>query len=356
MSVNGIIVPSNRSSLTQSEADNKYLKLTGGTLSGLLTINKTNAVDGSTSTLFTLKSNKFPNSTRYSIDDKGMIKLVNPIEGNPYLYFNPTLKLFRLANYDSNGDLTGGISLDYGVGPNSTITCGDTSKKAATLNATKLALSDADLGETTYYSKDELHFPTGVELNTYGTLNLSTVGQNNGIVKGLANPTQNDYAANKSYVDTKATKYSYTHTIPASAWQKQTDGSYKCTRTISGIAETDTPYINLEYQTTTTADQTNEKTEYSKIGRAVTATNSITFTCFSSAPTIALTLNIQGTRGTNSTSGSGTLAIADGGTGATTATEARTNLGAAPAYSYGTTDLIAGTSPLAAGTLYFVYE
>lgn len=301
MSVNGIIVPSNRSSLTQSEADNKYLKLTGGTLSGLLAINKTNAVDGSTSTLFTLKSNKFPNSTRYSIDDKGILKLVNPVESNPYLYFNPsTNHLYMRKDADSSS----GINMDYNT--------------------------------TT---------PT-IEF-------LSSTG---GKITNLATPTQDDYAANKSYVDTKATKYNYTHTIPVSAWRKQTDGSYKCTRTISGIAETDTPYINLEYQTTTTADQTNEKMEYSKIGRAVTATNSITFTCFSSAPTIALTLNIQGTRGANSTSGSGTLAIVDGGTGATTATEARINLGAAPAYSYGTTDLVAGSSPLAAGTLYFVYE
>ena len=321
MSVNGIIVPSNRSSLTQSEADNKYLKLTGGTLSGLLTINKTNAVDGSTSTLFTLKSNKFPNSTRYSIDDKGIIKLVNPVENNPYLYFNPsTNHLYMRKDADSSS----GIDMDY--------------------NTTTPA--------------------------------IEFLGSTGGKITNLATPTQDDYAANKSYVDTKATKYNYTHTIPVFAWQKQTDGSYKCTRTISGITETDTPYINLEYQTATIADQINEKTEYSKIGRAVTATNSITFTCFSSAPTIALTLNIQGTRGANSTGGSGTLAIADGGsgtlaiadggtgalaiadggTGATTATDARTNLGAAPAYSYGTTDLVAGTSPLAAGTLYFVYE
>ena len=301
MSVNGIIVPSNRSSLTQSEADNKYLKLTGGTLSGLLAINKTNAVDGSASTLFTLKSNKFPNSTRYLIDDKGIIKLVNSVENNPYLYFNPsTNHLYMRKDADSSS----GIDMDY--------------------NTT--------------------------------TPTIEFLGSTGGKITNLATPTQDDYAANKSYVDTKATKYNYTHTIPVSAWQKQTDGSYKCTRTISGIVETDTPYINLEYQTATTADQTNEKTEYSKIGRAVTATNSITFTCFSSAPTIALTLNIQGTRGANSTGGSGTLAIADGGTGATTATEARTNLGAAPAYSYGTTDLVAGTSSLAAGTLYFVYE
>lgn len=183
----------------------------------------------------------------------------------------------------------------------------------------------------------------------------SLSGNTDVLVGGIATPVKDTDAANKSYTDTKATKYNYTHTIPVSAWTNQTDGSYKCTRTISGITATDTPYINLEYQTTTIADQTNEKTEYSKIGRAVTAANSITFTCFNSAPTIALTLNIQGTRGANST-GTNTVAIAGGGTGATTATEARTNLGAAPAYSYGTDDLVAGTSTLAAGTLYFVYE
>lgn len=68
--------------------------------------------------------------------------------------------------------------------------------------------------------------------------------------------------------------------------------------------------------------------------------------------------------------GSPVLSIAKGGTGATTADQARTNLGAAsaehthtpeaigaaPAYTYGTTDLTAGSSPLATGTLYFVYE
>lgn len=185
----------------------------------------------------------------------------------------------------------------------------------------------------------------------------SLSGNTDVLVGGIATPVKDTDAANKSYTDTKATKYNYTHTIPVSAWTNQTDGSYKCTRTISGITATDTPYINLEYQTTTIADQTNEKTEYSKIGRAVTAANSITFTCFNSAPTIALTLNIQGTRGANSTNTeSNIITIASGGTGATTATEARTNLGAAPAYSYGTTDLVAGTSSLAAGTLYFVYE
>lgn len=37
-------------------------------------------------------------------------------------------------------------------------------------------------------------------------------------------------------------------------------------------------------------------------------------------------------------------------------TQARTNISAAPAYTYGTEDLEAGVSPLPKGTLYFVYE
>lgn len=52
----------------------------------------------------------------------------------------------------------------------------------------------------------------------------------------------------------------------------------------------------------------------------------------------------------------GTLPIAKGGTGATTAAAARTALGCAPAYTYSTTDLTAGSSKLTTGTLYIVYE
>ena len=52
----------------------------------------------------------------------------------------------------------------------------------------------------------------------------------------------------------------------------------------------------------------------------------------------------------------GTVAIENGGTGATTAKDARTNLHAAPMYIYSTVDLTAGTSELATGHIYLCYE
>lgn len=47
-----------------------------------------------------------------------------------------------------------------------------------------------------------------------------------------------------------------------------------------------------------------------------------------------------------------TIPISDGGTGATTASEALTNLG----ITSGTEDLVAGTSELTTGAIYLVYE
>ena len=48
--------------------------------------------------------------------------------------------------------------------------------------------------------------------------------------------------------------------------------------------------------------------------------------------------------------------VSEGGTGATTAAEALSNLGAAPIYTYSTEDITAGETALENGKLYLVYE
>lgn len=94
---------------------------------------------------------------------------------------------------------------------------------------------------------------------------------------------------------------------------------------------------------------------------ATTATSANSATKLATARTITANL-ASSTAGSfdgsaNITVGvTGTLPIANGGTGATTAAAARTALGCAPAYIYSTTDLIAGISALTTGTLYIVYE
>lgn len=50
------------------------------------------------------------------------------------------------------------------------------------------------------------------------------------------------------------------------------------------------------------------------------------------------------------------LTASDVGARPSTWTPSAADVGAAPAYTYGTTDLTAGTSELATGTLYFFYE
>lgn len=221
--------------ISQTSADDRYLKLTGGTLSGLLAINKTDAVDNSTSFLSTLKSNKFPNSTRYSIDDKGIIKLVNPAENNPYLYFNPTTNHLYMRK---DADNSSGISMDY--------------------NTT--------------------------------TPNIGFLGVAGGKVTNLATPTNNTDATNKEYVDTKATVHSYTASLSAT-WSG-TAAPFTQSVTASGILASDTPHIVPVYSSDN-ATALQEKEAWNCVSKAVTSAGKITFTCFEEKPEVALSLQIE---------------------------------------------------------------
>lgn len=112
---------------------------------------------------------------------------------------------------------------------------------------------------------------------------------------------------------------------------------------------------------TTTLAWKNDKQIVATINASTYTGNSATATKLATARTITANL-ASSTAGSfdgsaNITVGvTGTLPIANGGTGATTAAAARTALGCAPAYTYSTTDLTAGSSALTTGTLYIVYE
>lgn len=112
---------------------------------------------------------------------------------------------------------------------------------------------------------------------------------------------------------------------------------------------------------TTTLAWKNATQTVATINASTYTGNSATATKLATARTITANL-ASGTAGSfdgsaNVTVGvTGTLPIANGGTGATTAAAARTALGCAPAYTYSTTDLTAGSSALTTGTLYIVYE
>ena len=112
---------------------------------------------------------------------------------------------------------------------------------------------------------------------------------------------------------------------------------------------------------TTTLTWKNATQIVSTINASTYTGNSATATKLATARTITANL-ASSTAGSfdgsaNITVGvTGTLPIANGGTGATTAAAARTALGCAPAYTYSTTDLTAGSSALTTGTLYIVYE
>jgi len=84
-------------------------------------------------------------------------------------------------------------------------------------------------------------------------------------------------------VGTKATTVTYTGTIGAGSWSGS--GPFTKAITVTGILATDNPIIDLDLSGVAFADVTARQTEWGKIYRAVTSTNTITFSA-----TEALTL------------------------------------------------------------------
>lgn len=167
------------------------------------------------------------------------------------------------------------------------------------------------------------------------------------------NPTADLMAATKKYVDDSVTSAGGGDVLAAG------NNSFTGANTFQNLV---TMVGGVVFTSGTTTLAWKNATQIVATINASTYTgNSATATKLATARTITANL-ASSTAGSfdgsaNITVGvTGTLPIANGGTGATTAAAARTALGCAPAYTYSTTDLTAGSSALTTGTLYIVYE
>lgn len=167
------------------------------------------------------------------------------------------------------------------------------------------------------------------------------------------NPTADLMAATKKYVDDSVASAGGGDVLAAG------NNSFTGANTFQNLV---TMVGGVVFTSGTTTLAWKNATQIVAIINASTYTgNSATATKLATARTITANL-ASSTAGSfdgsaNITVGvTGTLPIANGGTGATTAAAARTALGCAPAYTYSTTDLTAGSSALTTGTLYIVYE
>lgn len=73
-------------------------------------------------------------------------------------------------------------------------------------------------------------------------------------------------------------------------------GPYTQNVTINGILSTDNPHIMPNYSTTN-ATAISQKEAWNCISKAITAENTITFTCFEEKPTTAIPILIEVNRG-----------------------------------------------------------
>lgn len=106
-------------------------------------------------------------------------------------------------------------------------------------------------------------------------------------VTGLGAPEADTDATTKGYVDGK--RATYTATL-STTWTGS--GPYTQTVAISGILATDMPHIMPAYSSDN-ATAIAQKEAWSKVSKAEAAADSITFTCFEEKPTAAIPIQIE---------------------------------------------------------------
>ena len=133
---------------------------------------------------------------------------------------------------------------------------------------------------------------------TGGTM-TGAIAMNGQPISGLNDPTENDQAARKKYVDDKASELegyvdrkraAYTATLTAT-WSGSA-APYTQTVAVPGVLASDVPHVTPVYSTTL-ATALLQREAWSKVSKAEAAADSITFTCFEEKPTAAIPIQIE---------------------------------------------------------------
>lgn len=124
-------------------------------------------------------------------------------------------------------------------------------------------------------------------MKTGGTMS-GVINMGSSRITELGTPTSDADAATKAYVDGK--RLTKTATI-TTTWTGSS-APYTQSVTVNGILATDTPHIMPVYSTTNSTAIA-QKTAWTCVSKAVTAANTITFTCFEEKPTTAIPIQIE---------------------------------------------------------------
>lgn len=129
---------------------------------------------------------------------------------------------------------------------------------------------------------------TNVLLPKSGGTMSGAIAMGGNKVTGLGTPEANTDAATKGYVDGKRAAYTATLTT---TWIGSA-APYTQTVAVSGILATDMPHIMPAYSSNN-ATAIAQKEAWSKVSKAEAAAGSITFTCFEEKPTAAIPIQIE---------------------------------------------------------------
>lgn len=182
---------------------------------------------------------------------------------------------------DGNVDLTAG---DVGALP----TTGGTMTGEIAMNGQPISGLNDPTENDQAARKKYVDDKAGTRLPKSGGTMTGAIAMGGNKVTGLGTPEADTDAATKGYVDGKRKTYTATLTT---AWSGSA-APYTQTVAVPGVLASDAPHVTPVYSTTL-ATALLQKEAWSKVSKAEAAADSITFTCFEEKPTAAIPIQIE---------------------------------------------------------------